>query len=170
MGPDEDLVSLIKPSPPLYGDQGWLRRVTKTGFHAVKEELQWGALWQSYSPSFWGCGSQQIWSLFQNKICPFHLLAALFGIFPFQSFLFVPRRSGISPASSWWPYLWNWSLLEACPLFAKSVQESALPLGRHSETRKLHHPWKWPLENHSRLLGFESTSHRQKLTMLLIFL
>ena len=40
MGPDEDLVSLIKPSLALYGDQGWLRRVTKTGFHAVKEELQ----------------------------------------------------------------------------------------------------------------------------------
>ena len=40
MGPDEDLVSLIKPSFALYGDQGWLRRVTKTGFHAVKEELQ----------------------------------------------------------------------------------------------------------------------------------
>ena len=44
MGPDEDLVSLVKPSPGLYGDQEWLQRVTKTGFPAVKEELQRGTL------------------------------------------------------------------------------------------------------------------------------
>ena len=155
---------VIKPSPALYGDQEWLRRVTKTGFHAVKEELQWaGALWQSYSLSFWGCGSQQILGFFENKICPFTSLL-LFSEFSLSvKLLFVHRRSGISLASSWWrPYLWNWSLLEAsCSLFAKSVPRSALPCTRHPETRKLHHPWKWPLENYSRLLGFENTIHHQ---------
>ena len=43
----------------------------------MKEELQR----QSYSLSFWGCGSQQI---LVNKICPFHPLAGHLGIFPFK--------------------------------------------------------------------------------------
>ena len=95
-------------------------------------------------------GHTRSWVCSSTKFAPFTSFLLFLGIFPFSL-----SSLSISLASSWWPYRFLCAFCQISP-------RAALLVSRHSETRKLHRPWKWSLENYSRLLAFGNTIHRQE--------
>ena len=85
-------------------------------------------------------------------LSPLLLALPMVRIFPFS----LPSSLSIGGRAFPWPVvsdlIFEIDLCLRAPFFAKSVRRSELVLARHAESRKLH-PWKWPLENYSRLLG-----------------